>query len=180
MVARLKEHYEKVVRPALQERFRYENPMEVPKIQKIVVNMGVGEAAQDSRKIEPALQDLAQITGQKPIATRSKKAIANFKIREGLAIGAKVTLRRDRMYEFLDRVVNIALPRARDFRGIPSRGFDGAGNYTFGIKEQIIFPEIDYDKVDRVRGMDVTIVTTARTDEEARALLDGFDMPFMK
>jgi len=180
MVARLREHYDTVVRPALQERFRYGNPMQIPKIEKIVVNMGVGEAAQDSRKIEPALEDLAQITGQKPVATKSKKAIANFKIRKDLAIGAKVTLRRERMYEFLDRVVSIALPRARDFRGIPSRGFDGRGNYTFGIKEQIIFPEIDYDKVDRVRGMDVTIVTTARTDEEARVLLEGFDMPFMK
>jgi large subunit ribosomal protein L5 len=175
---KLKTHYETVVRTQLQEEFSYANPMQVPKFEKIVINMGVGEAVADSKKINNALEDLKIISGQKPLATRSRKSIANFKLRDGLAIGCKVTLRRDRMWEFMDRLFNIALPRVRDFRGASNKSFDGNGNYSLGLKEQLVFPEIDYDKIDTVRGMDITIVTTAKTDEEARALLKGFDFPF--
>lgn len=178
MAARLREHYDNVVKPALQERFNYQNPMEVPRLEKIVINMGVGDAAQDSKRIEAAVSDLATITGQKPVVTRAKKSIAGFKLREGQVVGCKVTLRRERMYEFLDRLVTIALPRVRDFRGVNGKSLDGRGNLNMGLKEQIVFPEIDYDKVDRIRGMDICIVTTAKTNEEARALLEGFDLPF--
>lgn len=180
MAARLREHYDNVVRKALQEKFGYKNPFEVPRLEKIVINMGVGEAAQDRKKIEGAVEDLTAITGQKPVVTRAKKSIAGFKLREGMVVGAKVTLRRERMYEFLDRLVTIALPRVRDFRGLNGRAFDGRGNYNMGLKEQIIFPEINYDRVDKVRGMDITICTTAKSDEEARALLEAFDLPFVK
>lgn len=176
---RLAKLYKEKVRPALVQEFGYKNPMEVPKLEKIVINMGVGEAAGDQKKLDAAVADMALIAGQKPVRTRARKAIAGFKIREGQAIGCKVTLRKARMYEFLDRLVTIALPRVRDFRGIPgNRGFDGRGNYTFGLKEQIVFPEIVYDKVDAVRGMDITFVTTAKSDKEAKALLKGFDLPF--
>lgn len=177
-MARLREHYEKVVKPALQEQFNYTNPMQVPKLEKIVINMGVGEAAQDAKKIEAAVAELTALSGQKPVVTRAKKSIAQFKLRENQMVGCKVTLRRDRMYEFLDRLINIALPRVRDFRGVNGKSFDGGGNYSMGLKEQIVFPEIDYDKVDRIRGMDIVFVTTAKTDEECKALLKGFDMPF--
>jgi large subunit ribosomal protein L5 len=175
---RLKDHYEKVVKPSLMKEMNYVNPFQVPCLTKIVINMGLGEAAQDNRKAQGALEELALIAGQKPVLTKAKKSIAGFKLREGMNIGAKVTLRRDRMYEFLDRLVNIAMPRIRDFRGISSKSFDGKGNYSLGIREHIIFPEINYDKVDRIRGMDITIVTTANTDAEALALLKGFDLPF--
>jgi len=178
MTARLRTHYETKVRPALQKEFNYKNPMQVPKLEKIVINMGVGEAAQDAKKIEAAIAELTLIAGQKPVVTRAKKSIAQFKLREGQVVGCKVTLRSDRMYEFLDRLINIALPRVRDFRGVPGNSFDGRGNYTLGIKEQIVFPEIDYDKIDAVRGMDMTIVTTAKSDKEAKALLKAFDFPF--
>ena len=177
-MTRLQEHYDKVVRPALMKEFGYKNPMEVPRLDKIVVNMGVGEAVQDGKKVDAAVGDLAAITGQKPVVTRAKKSIATFKLRENMPIGCKVTMRRERMYEFLDRLINIALPRVRDFRGVPAKSFDGRGNYALGLKEQIVFPEIDYDKVDSVRGMDIIIVTTAKTDAEAKALLRGFSMPF--
>jgi len=180
MAARLREHYDTVVRKALQEKFAYKNPMEVPRIEKVVINMGVGEAAQDRKKIEGAVADLTAIAGQRPVVTRAKKSIAGFKLREGMVVGTKVTLRRDRMYEFLDRLVNIALPRVRDFRGLNGKAFDGRGNYNMGLKEQIVFPEIEYDQVDKIRGMDITICTTAKTDEEARELLEGFNMPFVK
>jgi large subunit ribosomal protein L5 len=175
---RLQEHYETVVRPALTEEFGYENLFAVPKLEKIVINMGVGEAAADQKKLDAAVGDLALISGQKPVKTRAKKAIAGFKIREGMPIGAKVTLRRARMYEFLDRLVTIALPRVRDFRGISGKGFDGRGNFAMGLKEQIVFPEINYDRVDKVRGMDIVICTTAKTDKEAKALLKAFAVPF--
>jgi large subunit ribosomal protein L5 len=177
-MTRLQEHYEKVVKPELMKQFGYQNPLQAPRLEKIVVNMGVGEATQDAKKVDAAVADLTAITGQKPVVTRAKKSIATFKLRENMPIGAKVTLRRERMYEFLDRVVNIALPRVRDFRGVSPKSFDGRGNYALGLKEQVVFPEIDYDKLDTVRGMDIVIVTTAKTDEEARALLKGFDMPF--
>ncbi|PHK93995.1 50S ribosomal protein L5 [Pseudoroseomonas rhizosphaerae] len=177
---RLQQHYAETVRKALAEEFGYKNPMEVPKLSKIVINMGVGEAAGDQKKLDAALADLTMIAGQKPVKTLAKKAIAGFKIRQGQAIGCKVTLRRARMFEFLDRLVTIALPRMRDFRGIPgNRGFDGRGNYSLGLKEQIVFPEISYDKVDAIRGMDIVFVTTAKTDKEAKALLKGFDLPFV-
>jgi large subunit ribosomal protein L5 len=166
------------VRGQLQEKFGYDNRLQVPTIEKIVINMGVGETTSDSKKINNAVEDMKAISGQKPVVARSRKAIANFKLRENLPIGCKVTLRRDRMWEFLDRLVNIALPRVRDFRGVSDRSFDGRGNYSLGLKEQIVFLEIDYDKIDTVRGMDITIVTTAKTDAEARALLEGFDFPF--
>jgi large subunit ribosomal protein L5 len=179
-VPRLRKHYDEVVKPALMAKFSYNNVMEVPKLTKIVLNMGVGEATQDSKLVTVAAAELEKIAGQKVVITKSRKAIAQFKIRENLAIGAKVTLRKVRMYEFLDRLVNIALPRVRDFRGLTDRSFDGNGNYAFGIKEHIIFPEIDYDKIDRVWGMDVIICTTARTDEEARALIEAFNFPFRK
>ncbi len=176
---RLRRHYDDVVRKALSDEFGYSNPMEVPKLEKIVINMGVGEAAGDQKKLDAAVGDLTLISGQKPVKTKAKKAIAGFKIRAGQAIGCKVTLRKERMYEFLDRLVTIALPRVRDFRGIPgNRGFDGRGNYALGLKEQIVFPEINYDKVDTVRGMDIVFVTTAKTDKEAKALLKAFQLPF--
>jgi len=178
-MARLRKHYDTVVRPALQKEFNYKNPMQVPKLEKIVINMGVGEAAQDSKKIESALAELTMISGQKPVSTRAKKSIAQFKLREGQVVGCKVTLRADRMYEFLDRLINIALPRVRDFRGVPGKSFDGRGNYSLGLKEQIVFPEINYDKVEAIRGMDIIFVTTAKSDGEAKALLKGFDMPFV-
>ena len=177
-MARMQEHYETVIKPALTEEFGYTNPMQVPKLDKIVVNMGVGEAAQDRKKIEAAVEDLTTLSGQKPVITLAKKSIAAFKLRDGMTVGCKVTLRRERMYEFLDRLITIALPRVRDFRGIPGRSFDGRGNFALGLKEQIVFPEVDYDKVDEVRGMNVVICTTAQTDDEARALLRGFNMPF--
>ncbi len=176
--ARLHELYETTVRPALMEEFGYKNPMQVPRIEKIVVNMGVGEAVQDSKKVEAAANDLTAITGQHPVITKAKRSIATFKLREGMSIGCKVTLRRERMYEFLDRVITVALPRVRDFRGVSGRSFDGRGNFALGLKEQLVFPEIDYDRVDATRGMDVVVVTTAKTDAEAKALLKGFDMPF--
>ncbi len=179
-MARLKEYYESTVRPQLVERFGYKNPFEVPRLEKIVLNMGVGEAVADRKKLENAMRDMAQIAGQKPVPCRARKSVANFKVRKGMPIGCKVTLRRERMYEFLDRLINIALPRVRDFRGVPEKAFDGRGNYAFGIKEQIIFPEINFDEVDEVRGMDIIICTTAKTNEEAKALLTGFNMPFRK
>jgi large subunit ribosomal protein L5 len=176
--ARLHELYETTVRPALMQEFGYKNPMQVPRLEKIVVNMGVGEAVQDSKKVEAAANDLTAITGQHPVITKAKRSIATFKLREGMPIGCKVTLRRERMYEFLDRVITVALPRVRDFRGVSGRSFDGRGNFAVGLKEQLVFPEIDYDRVDATRGMDVVVVTTAKTDAEAKALLKGFDMPF--
>ncbi len=179
-VPRLQTHYAKVVRQKLIEKFGYTNPMQVPKITKIVLNMGVGEATQDSKLVQVAADELQKIAGQKVVITKSRKAIAQFKIRENLAIGAKVTLRKARMYEFLDRLITIALPRVRDFRGLPDKSFDGNGNYAMGIKEHIIFPEIDYDKIDRVWGLDVVICTSARSDEEARALIEAFNFPFRR
>jgi large subunit ribosomal protein L5 len=178
MAAKLKDYYESTIRSALQEQFGYKNGMEVPRLEKIVINMGVGEATSDSKKAQLAAGELALIAGQKPVVTHARKAIATFKVREGLGIGCKVTLRREKMYEFLDRLVNVALPRVRDFRGISSKSFDGRGNYAMGLKEQIVFPEIEYDKIDAIRGMDIIIVTTAKTDKEAHALLKGFNMPF--
>ena len=176
---RLQQEYVATIRQALMNEFGYKNPMEVPKLQKIVINMGVGEAAGDQKKLDAAVAELTVIAGQKPVKTKAKKAIAGFKIREGQAIGTKVTLRRARMYEFLDRLVTIALPRVRDFRGLPgTRGFDGRGNFAMGLKEQIVFPEINYDRVDTVRGMDIQFVTTAKTDKEAKALLKAFQLPF--
>ena len=180
MKTRLEDHYLTTVRPALVEKFGYKNVMQVPKLEKVVINMGVGEAVRDSKKIENATRELAAITGQKPVVSRAKKANAAFKLREGMAIGCKVTLRREQMYEFLDRLVNVALPRVRDFRGLNGKSFDGRGNYAMGIKEQIVFPEIDYDQVDEVRGMDIIVVTSARSDDEARELLTGFEFPFVK
>ena len=175
---RLQELYAATVRPALMQEFGYKNPMQVPRLEKIVVNMGVGEAVQDSKKAEAAASDLTAITGQRPVITKAKRSIATFKLRKDMSIGCKVTLRGQRMYEFLDRLITVALPRVRDFRGIPGKSFDGRGNFALGLKEQIVFPEIDYDRVDAVRGMNVVVVTTARTDPEAKALLRGFDMPF--
>jgi large subunit ribosomal protein L5 len=177
-VPRLKEQYFATVRDELQKKFGYANVNQIPKIEKIVVNMGVGEAAQDSKAIDGAVADLRAITGQQPIVTRARKSIATFKLRAGMPIGAKVTLRGDRMWEFLDRLICIAIPRIRDFRGISSKSFDGRGNFSMGVSEQLIFPEIDYDKIDRTRGMDITIVTTAPTNEEGKALLDAFHFPF--
>ena len=176
---RLKQKYDETVRHSLKDQLELGNVMQVPKLDKIVINMGVGEAVNDRKAVDGAAAELAAITGQKPVITKSRKSIATFKLREGMAIGAKVTLRRDRMYEFVDRLINIALPRVRDFRGLNGKSFDGRGNYALGLKEQIVFPEIDYDKVDQVRGMDIIICTTARTDAEARALLRGFDFPFV-
>jgi large subunit ribosomal protein L5 len=178
-MTRMQELYATAFKPALMKEFSYKNPMQVPKLEKIVINMGVGEAASDQKKMEAALADLTAITGQKPQLVRARKAIANFKLRKGLPIGAKVTLRGTRMYEFLDRLVTIALPRVRDFRGLSGKSFDGRGNYALGLKEQIVFPEINYDKIDAIRGMDIIIVTTAQTNEEAKALLKGFNMPFL-
>ncbi|MEQ9835933.1 MAG: 50S ribosomal protein L5 [Roseitalea porphyridii] len=177
-MARLRDIYESEIRPSLMKEFGYANPMEVPRLEKVVVNMGVGEAVADSKKINAAVAELTAITGQRPVVTKAKRSVATFKLREGMPIGAKVTLRRERMYEFLDRLVNVALPRVRDFRGVSGKAFDGRGNYALGMKEQIVFPEIDYDKVDQVRGMDIIVVTTAKTDAEAKALLRGFNFPF--
>ena len=175
---RLKKHFEEVVRPALTEQFGYKNAMEVPAIDKIVLNMGVGEAVNDTKKVTAAAGDLALIAGQKPVVTRARKAISTFKVRENMPIGAKVTLRKTRMYEFLDRLITVALPRVRDFRGLNPKSFDGRGNYALGIKEHIVFPEIDYDKAESILGLDVIVCTTAKTDEEARALLKAFNFPF--
>jgi large subunit ribosomal protein L5 len=177
-MARLRDHYRETVRDELKERFAYANPMQIPKLDKIVINMGVGEAVADGKKLQAAMGELALISGQKPVMCRARKSVANFKLREGMPIGCKVTLRRERMYEFLDRLVTIALPRVRDFRGLSPKSFDGRGNYALGLKEQIIFPEINYDEVDEIRGMDVVICTTARNDDEARELLRAFGMPF--
>ena len=179
-MSRLKDQYKAEIVPALTKKFGYENVMQVPKLDKIVINMGVGEAKENPKALESAVADLEQITGQKAVLTKAKNSIANFKIREGMNIGCKVTLRGEKMYEFLDRLVNLALPRVRDFRGINPNSFDGRGNYALGIKEQFIFPEIEFDKVDKVRGMDIIFVTTAKTDEEARELLTLFNMPFAK
>ena len=179
-MARLKDMYKEEVVPALVEKFSYRNVNEAPKLNKIIVNMGVGEAVQNSKVLEGAVSDITMITGQKPIITKAKKSIATFKLREGMPIGCKVTMRGARMYEFLDRLVNASLPRVRDFKGISNKGFDGRGNYTLGITEQLIFPEIDFDKIDKVRGMDITFVTTAKTDEEARELLRLLGAPFAK
>lgn len=179
-VPRLQTVYDAEVRPALQKQFNYQNPMQIPRLEKIVINMGVGETVADSKVIQAAVNELGLISGQKAMITRSKKAIAGFKVREGMPLGCKVTLRKQRMYEFLDRLINTALPRVRDFRGVPSKSFDGRGNYALGLKEQIVFPEINYDKIDQVRGMDIVIVSTAQTDEEAKALLAAFNMPFIK
>ena len=177
-MSRLQEHYSKVVHAELMKEFGYTNPLQAPRLEKIVVNMGVGEAVQDGKKIDAAVGDLTAITGQHPVVLRAKQSIATYKLRKNMPIGVKVTLRRERMYEFLDRLINVALPRVRDFRGVSARSFDGRGNYALGLKEQLVFPEVDYDRVDTVRGMDIVIVTTAKTDAEARSLLKGFDMPF--
>ena len=179
-MSRLKDLYKDEIADAMQKKFGYKNVMEIPKLDKIVINMGVGEAKENAKALESAVKDLETITGQKAVLTKAKSSIANFKIREGMAIGCKTTLRGDKMYEFLDRLVNLALPRVRDFRGVDPNSFDGRGNYALGIKEQLIFPEIEYDKVDKVRGMDIIIVTTAETDEEARELLRLFGMPFAR
>ena len=179
-MSRLKEQYQNEIVDAMIKKFGYKNIMEVPKLDKIVINMGVGEAKENAKILESAMKDLEIIAGQKPITTKAKNAIANFKIREGMAIGCKTTLRGEKMYEFMDRLINLALPRVRDFRGVNPNAFDGRGNYALGIKEQLIFPEIEYDKVDKVRGMDIIFVTTANTDEEARELLTQFNMPFAK
>ncbi len=179
-MTRLKEMYQNTIMDNMMKKFGYKNVMQVPKLDKIVINMGVGEAKENPKALESAVKDMEIISGQKPVVTKAKKSIANFKIREGLAIGCKVTLRGDKMYEFADRLINLALPRVRDFRGVNANAFDGRGNYALGIKEQLIFPEIEYDKVDKVRGMDIIFVTTANTDEEARELLVQFGMPFAK
>lgn len=180
MAARLKERYLNEVAPALMQKFNYKSVMQVPRVEKVVINMGVGDAVGNSKVLDAAVEDLQRISGQKPVITRAKKSIAGFKLRAGMPIGCKVTLRGDRMYYFLDKLFNIALPRVRDFRGVSSKAFDGRGNYTLGLKEQLIFPEIEYDKVEKIRGMDVVIVTTAETDEEARVLLTELGMPFSK
>ena len=180
MNARLQEKYKNEIVKILKDKFQYKNDLEIPKLEKVVINMGVGDAVKDSKKIETAVKELAAITGQKPIITKSKKANASFKLREGMPIGVKVTLRKSKMYEFVDRFVNIALPRVRDFRGVNSKSFDGNGNYALGLKEQFVFPEIEYDNVDSVRGMDIIFVTSAKSDEEAKELLNGFDFPFSK
>ncbi len=180
MSSRLKEIYQNEIVDALMKKFEYKNVMQVPKIEKVVINMGVGEAKENAKLLDAAVSDLETITGQKAVVTKAKKSVANFKIREGMAIGCKVTLRGDKMYEFVDRLINLALPRVRDFRGVNPNAFDGRGNYALGIKEQLIFPEIEYDKIDKIRGMDVIFVTTAKTDEEGRELLAQFNMPFAK
>ncbi len=179
-IPRLKTQYLETIRPALLERLKYKNAIQVPQIEKIVLNMGVGEAVADSKKIKSAFEDLQAIAGQKPVITKAKTSIATFKLREGMPVGVKVTLRKDRMYEFMDRLVTIALPRVRDFRGLNAKSFDGRGNYAMGLKEHIVFPEIDYDKVDQVWGMDIIVCTTAKTDDEARELLREFNFPFAK
>jgi large subunit ribosomal protein L5 len=178
-MARLREIYDTTILPELMTQFGYRNRFEVPRLEKVVINMGVGEAVQDSKRINAAVEELTRISGQRPVITRAKKSIAGFKLREGMPIGVKVTLRRSRMFEFLDRLVNIAMPRVRDFRGLNPKSFDGRGNFSMGVKEQIVFPEIDYDKVDTVRGMDIIVVTTAKTDDEARELLKRFQFPFV-
>ncbi|MFC5700979.1 50S ribosomal protein L5 [Cohnella faecalis] len=180
MAARLKERFNNEITPALMQKFSYKSVMQVPKVEKIVINMGVGEAVQNSKVLDAAVVDMQKIAGQKPVITRAKKSIAGFRLRENLPIGVKVTLRGDRMYYFLDKLFNISLPRVRDFRGVSSKSFDGRGNYTLGLKEQLIFPEIEYDQIDKVRGMDIVIVTTAQSDEEARELLTQLGMPFTK
>ncbi|WP_071130223.1 50S ribosomal protein L5 [Enterococcus timonensis] len=180
MVNRLKEKFTKEVSPSLVEKFNYKSVMQVPRVDKIVINMGVGEAVSNTKSLDKAVEELTLITGQKPLITKAKKSIAGFRLREGMPIGAKVTLRGDRMYEFLDKLVNVSLPRVRDFHGVSKKAFDGRGNYTLGIKEQLIFPEVDYDLVDKVRGMDIVIVTTANSDEESRELLTQLGMPFVK
>ncbi|MFD2672459.1 50S ribosomal protein L5 [Marinicrinis sediminis] len=180
MGARMRDQYLNDITPALIEKFNYSTVMQVPKIEKVVINMGVGEAVQNSKVLDAAVQELTQIAGQKPVITKAKKSIAGFKLREGMPIGVKVTLRGDRMYHFLDKLFNVALPRVRDFRGVSNKAFDGRGNYTLGLKEQLIFPEIEYDQIDKVRGMDIVVVTTAQTDEEARELLAQLGMPFAK
>lgn len=179
-MSRLFELYNSQIKNELREKFNYGNVMEIPKLEKIVINIGVGEAVGNSKALDAAVSDLTIISGQKPVITRAKKSIANFKIRENMPLGCKVTLRGEKMYEFLDKLINIAIPRVRDFRGVSATSFDGRGNYSLGVKEQLIFPEIDYDKIDKVRGMDIIIVTTAETDEEARELLRAFGMPFKK
>ena len=179
-MSRLKEKYTNEVSSALMSKFEYTSTMQVPKVEKIVINMGVGDAVQNSKVLDAAVEELTLITGQKPVVTKAKKSIAGFRLREGMPIGAKVTLRGDRMYDFLDKLISISLPRVRDFRGVSKKAFDGRGNYTLGVKEQLIFPEIDFDKVSKVRGMDIVIVTTANSDEEARELLTQFGMPFQK
>ncbi len=180
MVARLHEHYDSVVRPELAKRFGYSSAMQVPELEKIVINMGVGEGSRDSKVLVAAVADLTAIAGQKPVVTKARTSIANFKLRAGMDVGCKVTLRRERMFEFLDRLITVALPRVRDFHGVSERSFDGRGNFALGLKEQIVFPEVDYDKVDAIRGLDIVIVTTAETDAEGKALLSGFGMPFPK
>ena len=180
MASRLKDIYNSEIKTAMQEKFGYKNPMEIPKLEKIVINMGVGEAKENAKVLDSAVRDLEIISGQKPVITKAKKSVANFKLREGMSIGCKVTLRGDRMYDFADRLINLSLPRVRDFRGVNPNAFDGRGNYALGIREQLIFPEIEYDKVDKTRGMDIIFVTTAKTDEEARELLRLFNMPFAK
>ncbi len=179
-VPRLKRKYKEEIIPSLMKKFGYKNVMQVPRLQKIVVNMGVGEAVENIKALERAMEDLALITGQKPSVRRAKRSEAGFKLRKGMPIGAKVTLRGDRMFDFLDRLISIALPRVRDFKGLSTKSFDGRGNYNFGLEEQVVFPEIDYDKIDKIRGMNITIVTTAKTDEEAKALLEAFGFPFRK
>ena len=179
-MSRLKDLYTAEIRNAMQEKFGYKNSMEIPKLEKIVINIGVGEATTNAKAVDAAVSDLAAITGQHPIICKAKKSLAAWKIREGMPLGCKVTLRGERMYEFLDRLINVALPRVRDFRGISDKSFDGRGNYAFGVKEQLLFPEIEYEKIDKLRGMDIIVVTTAKTDEEARELLTKFGMPFKK
>jgi large subunit ribosomal protein L5 len=180
MASRLKEYYQQNIVPALMEKFKYSNPMQVPVLKKVVVNMGLGEAIQNPKILDSAQQEMAVITGQLPVLRKARKSIASFKLREGMTIGCKVTLRRDTMFFFLDKLINVALPRVRDFRGVNPKGFDGRGNFSMGIKEQIIFPEINYDKIEKIRGMNITIVTTANTDEEARELLTNLGIPFRK
>ena len=177
-MSRLREHYKNTVGPALMERFGYKTPMQIPRLEKVTINMGVGEALADKKVLDNAVADLTRISGQRPVITKARKSVAAFKVREGWPIGCKVTVRGDRMYEFLDRLINVAIPRTRDFRGFSPRAFDGRGNYNLGITEQIIFPEIDYDQIDKIRGLDIAITTSARTDEEGRALLEGFSFPF--
>jgi large subunit ribosomal protein L5 len=179
-MTRLSDLYKNQIKKDLQERFNYKNPMQLPKLEKIVLNMGVGEASREPKKVTLAVEEMVRIAGQKPVVTKAKKSIAGFKVREGMTLGCKVTLRGERMYDMLDRLITIALPRVRDFRGTSHKSFDGRGNYALGIKEQIVFPEIDYDKIDEVRGLDIVIVTTAKTNEEAKELLKGFGMPFAK
>ena len=179
MKTRLEEYYHKNIHPTMVEKFNYKNKFEVPKLTKVVINIGVGEAVKDSKKIDSAIKEITAIAGQKPVITRAKKAIATFKLREGMPIGVKVTLRKSHMYEFIDRLINVALPRVRDFRGLNGKSFDGNGNYSLGLKEQIVFPEIDYDNIDTIRGMDICVVTSAKSDEEGKELLKNFDFPFI-